>query len=370
MYTVLVIDDSVLMCKVLKDLINKTEDFTVIDTAKDAYEAREKIKLYEPDLVTIDINMPKMDGVTFLRNLMRLHPMPAVVVSGEGVRGNDIFDDGAVGFIPKPEAGESMESFGLRIKDTLLNLTFLLSRYTLKKPKVQSTTNTINTKNTLSTSSSSGIEVERKVHPDEVIPNAPVFLSGIKLVAIGSSTGGVESLIKVFKKLPVGLPPILITQHIPYGFSSSFAQRLNQSSELTVYEAIDGMIIESSHAYLAPGNKHLTIEKSRDGTLRAKLLDTLKVSRHKPSVDVLFRSVNNVAGGSAMAVIMTGMGDDGSIGMKDLFNNGAFTVAQNEESCVVFGMPAKAIEAGAIKEIVHLDNIADCIVEYSKGRKK
>ena len=357
MYTVLVIDDSPSMRRIIKDMINSIDEFEVVCVATDAYDAREKIKEYEPDLVTIDINMPKMDGVTFLRNLMRLHPMPAVVISGEGVRGNDIFDDGAVGFVPKPELGESMNSFQERIKDTLLNLTFLLKRYTLKKP--------VATKKTLISTSN----IEYKVHPDEVIPLKAATLGGMKLIAIGSSTGGVESLLKVFKKLPSDLPPILITQHIPYGFSNSFAQRLNDNSQVEVCEAKDGMIIEKGHAYLAPGNMHLTIEKYGN-EYKTKLLDTKKVSQHKPSVDVLFRSVNNTVGGSAMAVMMTGMGDDGTIAMKELFDNGAYTVAQNEESCVVFGMPMKAIQAGAVKDIVHLDEIADYIIDFSKRRKK
>jgi two-component system chemotaxis response regulator CheB len=355
-YTVLIIDDSASMRRIIKDMINSIDEFEVVCVAMDAYDAREKIKEYEPDLVTIDINMPKMDGVTFLRNLMRLHPMPAVVISGEGVRGNDIFDDGAVGFIPKPETGESMSSFQERIKDTLLNLTFLLKRYTLKKPKALK-------KSIVSTN------IEYKIHPDEVIPLKASKIPGMKLIAIGSSTGGVESLLKVFKKLPAGLPPILITQHIPYGFSNSFAHRLNDNSEVNVSEAKDGMILERGCAYLAPGNMHLTIEKYGN-EYKTKLLDTKKVSQHKPSVDVLFRSVNNSVGGSAMAVMMTGMGDDGTIAMKELFDNGAYTVAQNEESCVVFGMPMKAIQAGAVKDIVHLDEIADYIIEFSKGRKK
>lgn len=357
MYTVLVIDDSPSMRRIIKDMINSIDEFEVVAVATDAYDAREKIKEYEPDLVTIDINMPKMDGVTFLRNLMRLHPMPAVVISGESVRGNDIFDDGAVGFIPKPETGESMNSFQERIKDTLLNLTFLLKRYTLKKPPALKK----------SFKSSSGIEF--KIHPDEVIPLKAAVFPGMKLVAIGSSTGGVESLLKVFRKLPAGLPPILITQHIPYGFSNSFAHRLNDHSEVVVCEAKDGMILEKGHGYLAPGNMHLTIEKYGN-EYRTKLLDTKKVSQHKPSVDVLFRSVNNTVGSSAMAIMMTGMGDDGTIAMKELYNNGAYTVAQNEESCVVFGMPMKAIQAGAVKDIVHLDEIADYIIEFSKGRRK
>jgi two-component system, chemotaxis family, protein-glutamate methylesterase/glutaminase len=356
-YTVLVIDDSASMRRIIKDMINSIDEFEVVCLATDAYDAREKIKEYEPDLVTIDINMPKMDGVTFLRNLMRLHPMPAVVISGESVRGNDIFDDGAVGFIPKPETGESMESFQSRVKDTLLNLTFLLKRYTLKKPP------------SLKKPSLNAQTIEYKIHPDEVIPSKPAMLPGMKLIVIGSSTGGVESLLRVFKRLPANLPPILITQHIPYGFSNSFAHRLNDNSEVIVCEAKDNMILEKGHGYLAPGNMHLTIEKIGND-YRTKLLDTKKVSQHKPSVDVLFRSANNTVGSAAMAVMMTGMGDDGTIAMKELHNNGAYTIAQNEESCVVFGMPMKAIQAGAVKDIVHLDEIADYIIDFSKGRRK
>lgn len=263
MYTVLVIDDSPSMRRIIKDMINSIDEFEVIGVATDAYDAREKIKEYEPDLVTIDINMPKMDGVTFLRNLMRLHPMPAVVISGESVRGNDIFDDGAVGFIPKPDTGESMNSFSDRIKDTLLNLTFLLKRYTLKKPPALKKSNKVLT------------NIEYKVHPDEVIPLRAAKFPGMRLIAIGSSTGGVESLLRVFRKLPGDLPPILITQHIPYGFSNSFAHRLNDNSEVEVCEAKDGMILEKGHAYLAPGNMHLTIEKYAN-EYRTKLLDTKK----------------------------------------------------------------------------------------------
>lgn len=360
MYTVLVIDDSISMRRILKDMINSIDEFQVISEAKDAFDAREKIKEYEPDMVTIDINMPKMDGVTFLRNLMRLHPMPAVVISGEGVRGNDIFDDGAVGFIEKIATGESMESFQARIKDTLLNLTFLLKRYTLKKPKALKKPKVSDDK----------IQISRKVHPDEVIKSHPASFPGSKVIAIGSSTGGVESLLRVFKKLPSNLPPILITQHIPYGFSNSFAHRLNDSSEVNVCEAKDGMILEKGCAYLAPGNMHLTIEKKGSKEYVTKLLDTMKVSQHKPSVDVLFRSVNNACGGGSMAVMMTGMGDDGSIAMKELYDNKAYTVAQNEQSCVVFGMPAKAIQAGAVKDIIHLDNIAEYITDFSSNKRR
>jgi len=363
MYTVLVIDDSASMRRVIKDIINAIDDFEVVDTASDAYDAREKIKLHEPDIVTIDLNMPKMDGAVFLRNLMKLHPMPAVVISSESARENDIFDDGAVGFIEKITLGETMNDFGKRIKNTMLSLTFLLDRYTLKKPKAQKKIH-LNETRTVHFH-----EIERKVHPDEVIPSRPATLAGPKIIGIGSSTGGVESLLRVFQALPSGLPPIIMTQHIPYGFSSSFAQRLNTYSEVEVCEATDGMILKKGSAYLAPGNMHLTIEKKGNEYV-TKLLDTLKVSRHKPSVDVMFRSLNNTVGAGAMAIIMTGMGDDGTIAMKELFDNGAYTVAQNEESCVVFGMPKQAIEAGAIKEICPLDEIAKYIIEFANGKIK
>jgi two-component system chemotaxis response regulator CheB len=364
MYTVLVIDDSVSMRKVIKDMINTLDDFEVVDTAADAYEAREKIKQLEPDLVTIDINMPKMDGVTFLRNLMRLHPMPAVVISGESVRGNDIFDDGAVGFIPKPALGEVITQFGSRIKETLLNLTFLLSKYTLKKPKPIKPISQQVKKVDLS----SGLS-DRKIHPDEVLPSTPATMPGGKIIGIGSSTGGVESLLTVFKNLTSNLPPIVITQHIPYGFSSSFAQRLNSSSNVSVSELQGDTVLQKGHAYLAPGNMHLVVEKSGSNYV-GKLLDKPRVSRHKPSVDIMFRSINNSAGGGAMAVMMTGMGDDGTIAMKELHDNGAYTVAQNEESCVVFGMPLQAIKAGAVKDICHLNEISSYIIDFAQGRKK
>lgn len=364
MYTVLVIDDSISMRKVIKDMINNLEDFEVVDTAADAFDAREKIKLLEPDLVTIDINMPKMDGVTFLRNLMRLHPMPAIVISGESVRGSDIFEDGAVGFVSKPDLGEKMAVFNDRIKDTLMNLTFLLKQYTLKKPTPVKPISQQVKKVDLS-----GGLIEHKVHPDEVYKNSPALISGGKIIGIGSSTGGVESLLTVFKGLPSGLPPIVITQHIPYGFSSSFAQRLNDHSSVMVSEVKGDTTLKAGHAYLAPGNMHLEIVKVGSNYV-GKLLDITKVSRHKPSVDIMFRSLNNSAGAGAMAIMMTGMGDDGTIAMLDLYKNGAYTLAQNEESCVVFGMPAQAIKAGAVKDICHLNDISSFIIDFAKNKRK
>jgi two-component system chemotaxis response regulator CheB len=359
MYSVIVIDDSISFRKIVSGMIDALEEFEVVAEARDAYDAREKIKKYEPDLVTIDINMPKMDGKVFLRNLMRLHPMPAVVVSGEDEKENDIFDDGAVGFIPKVSAGESLDDFSKRVRESLEGLTFLLKRYQEKKPKPEVEVKSKKTNTILG-------GIERKVHPDEVLIKSPALLAGKKVIGIGSSTGGVDALVKVFEALPIGLAPIVISQHIPYGFSSSFANRLNAVSDIAVSEVSDGDELLKSHAYLAPGNRHFTIEKRGDRYF-AKMLDVQKVSRHKPSVDIMFRSLNNVVGSSVVAIMLTGMGDDGMIASKELYDNGAYVIAQSEESCVVYGMPGKVVEIGAASDIVHLDNIPKEIARLGRA---
>lgn len=348
MYNVLVIDDSKFMQKVLSDMISQLDDFNVIDTASDAYEARDLIKKHKPDLVTVDINMPKMDGVTFLRNLMRLHPMPAVVISTDASRHHEVFDDGAVGFIQKKKIGEDDASFLHRIEDTLLRLVFLIDRY-----KVKSNPKQIN-----------NVEIDTvKNHPNELLSLKSTFMYGPKIIAIGASTGGVETLMEIFSHLKPPLPPILITLHIPFGFSGSFAERLNRLSSLNVQEAKDGQMVEKSSVYIAPGNRHLILDNVK-GKYFVKLIDGIKISRHKPSVDVLFRSVCNAAGSNAMGIILTGMGDDGSIGLKEMHDAKAFTIAQSKKRCVVFGMPDKAIQANAVSEIVDLPEIQKHIQSF------
>jgi len=348
MYTVLVIDDSKFMQKVLSDMISQLDDFNVIDTASDAFEARDLIKKHKPDLVTIDINMPKMDGVTFLRNLMRLHPMPAVVISTDASRHHEVFDDGAVGFIQKKKVGEDDESFLHRIEDTLMRLVFLIDRY-----KTKSNSKQLN-----------NIEIDTvKNHPNELLSLKSTFIYGPKIIAIGASTGGVETLMEIFSHLTPPLPPILITLHIPFGFSGSFAERLNRLSSLNVQEAEDGQMIVNSSVYIAPGNRHLILDNVK-GKYFVKLMNGVKISRHKPSVDVLFRSVCNAAGSNAMGIILTGMGDDGAIGLKEIHDAKGFTIAQSKKRCVVFGMPDKAIKANAISKIVNLSDIPKCIQSF------
>jgi two-component system chemotaxis response regulator CheB len=361
MYTVLVIDSSVTMRNSLKSIINSMENFRVIDTALDPYDAREKIKLHEPDLVTLDIRMPRMDGFAFLKNLMRLHPMPSVVIASKDDGSlDDVLEHKALGLIQKPDNTEANESMILEIKKLFSKIIPDLVSYQRIKPN----------KIVTSKKSENRLDVlnERRIQPDEVLKSNPAVFKGDKIIGIGSSTGGVESLLKVFESLPSDLPPIVITQHIPYGFSTSFAARLNEHSQVDVCEVACDTILQKGHAYLAPGNMHLVISKDGKDYI-GKLLDGQKVSRHKPSVDIMFRSLNNSAGAGTMAIMMTGMGDDGKIAIKELYDNGAYTVAQNEESCVVFGMPQQAIKANAIKDIVHLDNIAQYIIDFALGRR-
>ncbi|MCI2236084.1 CheB methylesterase domain-containing protein [Helicobacter sp. CaF467b] len=213
------------------------------------------------------------------------------------------------------------------------------------------------------------INHNEKYHPDLILKSNPYRSEGKKLIAIGASTGGVEAISKIIQMLPPNLPPIVITQHIPEGFSTSFANRLNRLAVIDVFEANEKMHLHNSCAYLAPGGKHLLLDKVGNDYF-IKSVDGERISRHKPSVDVMFRSVNNVVGKNALAIIMTGMGDDGSIGIKELYDNGAYTIAQDESSCVVFGMPKQAIARGAVCEVVSLDEIPERIIQFSQGNLK
>lgn len=213
------------------------------------------------------------------------------------------------------------------------------------------------------------VNIHEKHHPDLLLKSNPYKGEGKKLIAIGASTGGVDAIAKILQSLPRGLPPIVITQHIPGNFSTSFAQRLNKISKLDVYEVKERVALCDSCAYLAAGGLHMILGKHCNDYY-ATAQEGIRISRHCPSVDVMFRSVNNVVGKNALAIIMTGMGDDGSIGIKELYDNGSYTIAQDEESCVVFGMPKQAIAKGAICEVVGLDSIIQRIQSFAQGSLK
>jgi two-component system chemotaxis response regulator CheB len=362
-HKILIVDDSKFFQNFLKGILLEYDDYE-IEFASDPYEARDKIKQNDPDLVTVDINMPKMDGISFIKNLLRLHPMPILLISS-------YIDDNNIEFlkfnhiptIKKQSGNESINEFREKVIRKIKLLEFEINRYKKSRIKTQEpkTEPTIIPK---AHKEYNNNLIEVKYKPDDILLSSPNHLPKDKLIAIGSSTGGVEALTEILQKLPLGLPPILIVQHIPKTFSTSLAHRLDSLSNITVYEAEDGMRLSRSCAYLSPGDMHLTIEKDND-SYKVHLIDGVKVSRHKPSVDVLFRSVNNIIGGSAMGIILTGMGDDGVIGLKEMYLNNAYTIAQDKDSCVVFGMPARAIENGAISKVMPLKEIAQEIVKYA-----
>jgi len=345
--TVVVVDDSALVRKLLSEILNSDPEIEVIGTAIDAYQAREKIKKLQPDVLTLDIEMPRMDGVTFLKNLMRLHPIPVVMVSTLTERGAqatfDALELGAVDFVEKPK---------IDLSHTLVDY----AEEIIEKVKVAAAVNVhtlVREKNSAPDKLTTDA-LRPKFAPEEVSKplNAPN-----KLIAIGSSTGGTEAIKNILSQLPTNCPGIVITQHILGAFSTPFAARVNAISTIEVCEAEEGQLILPGHAYIAPGDKHLMVERSGD-RFYCRLNDGPEVSRHKPSVDVLFRSVAQNVGENAVGLMLTGMGTDGAQGMLEMKQAGAFNFVQNEKTCVVWGMPMQAIKNGAAELQVPLDKIA------------
>ncbi|MEL7110083.1 MAG: chemotaxis response regulator protein-glutamate methylesterase [Pseudomonadota bacterium] len=331
---VLIVDDSATIRAILRHTLQAESDIEVVGEAGDPYEAREAIKELAPDVVTLDIEMPRMSGIEFLGHLMRLRPTPVIMISTLTEAGADATIEalsiGAVDYIAKPSGGNLMGAFG-----DLPHKVRVAARS--KFP------------GTAKPAAASGAATQRYRAKD-------------RIVAIGASTGGVEALTQVISSLPAEAPPVVITQHMPAKFTSSFAQRLNGKSAVTVVEAQDGQSIEAGHVYLAPGgDRHLEVL----GTSRpsCRLVETPPVNGHCPSVDVLFRSVLPF-GARAVAVILTGMGNDGAAGIKEVRDAGALTLGQNQESSVVYGMARVAMEQGGIASELPLSKIAPAILEH------
>ncbi len=352
---VLVSDDSAVVRKLLTNILSADKDIEVVGTAMDAYIARDKIKRLNPDVLTLDVEMPKMDGVTFLKNVMRLRPMPVVMVSTLTEKGAEVtldsLDVGAVDFVTKPKLDitHNLEAYAEEILTKVKTAARARVRPYTPPPK----------------------PVVADAHDtDEVMGEFKTkkhLVTTEKLIAIGASTGGTEAIREVLDALPPTSPAIVITQHIPPKFSAAFAQRANNSSALNVKEAEDGDLITPGCVYVAPGDKHLLVVK--DGVRwKCQLCDSDPVNRHKPSVDVLFRSVAENVGPNALGVIMTGMGKDGANGLKEMRETGAHTIAQDEASSVVWGMPGAAVEVGAAAEVISLPRIAPYLVEHYKLR--
>ncbi len=341
---VLVVDDSALVRRILTEILQKDPGIEVVGTAVDPLMAREKIKQLKPDVLTLDVEMPKMDGITFLRNLMRLRPMPVVMVSTLTQKGSDITLDaleiGAVDFVSKPT----------------LDIAHSLSGYVeeiIAKVKVASTARVRELK-----------PVTERHTADAILPaqSGKHFKTTDKLIALGASTGGTEAIRAVLEVMPADSPAMVISQHIPEAFSGPFSERMNRCSQMTVSEAIDGEQILPGHVYIAPGDQHLLVV--RDGArFRCQLSDGPPVNRHRPSVDVMFRSVAQNIGPNAVSVLLTGMGKDGARGMQEMQQAGAHTLAQDENSSVVWGMPGEAVSLGCVDEQVALENVARRILK-------
>ena len=341
---VLIVDDSALVRQMLSEMLNGAPDIEVVGTAQDPYVARERIKSLNPDVLTLDVEMPRMDGVTFLRNLMRLRPMPVVMVSTLTEKGADItfqaLELGAVDFVSKPKTdiAHSLDDYA----EEIVAKVRMAARARVQPLQDRAVA-----------------EAPPRHSADAVLGKAAParhFRTTDRILAIGASTGGTEAIKEVLMRLPADTPGTVITQHIPAAFSAPFARRMDGVSAMTVCEAEDGQQIVTGHVYIAPGDRHLLVE--RDGSRYVcRLSDGPPVNRHKPSVDVLFRSVAQNVGGNALCVLLTGMGDDGARGMLEMKEAGAPTIAQDEKSSVVWGMPGEAVKLGCVDDVLSLGRI-------------
>lgn len=344
---VLVVDDSALIRSVMREIINEQPDMEVVGTAPDPLVAREMIKSLNPDLLTLDVEMPKMDGLAFLERLMRLRPMPVVMVSSLTERGSEItmraLELGAVDFVAKPKM--SIQKGMLEYSDLIAEKIRIAAKAKVFSPRPG-----------------------KGGAGGEVAPLGNPLASSEKLIIVGASTGGTEAIRAFLERMPPDCPGILIAQHMPPGFTKSFADRLDKLCRISVKEAQGGERVLPGHAFIAPGHSHLKLERS-GANYMTRLDGGEPVNRHRPSVDVLFRSAATHAGKNAIGVIMTGMGKDGAAGMLEMSKAGAYNLAQDEASCVVFGMPKEAIAMGGAHEIAPLDELARRALERvaSKG---
>lgn len=349
---VLVVDDSMVIRQLLKQMINAEPDMEVVGTAADPIIARDKIKQLNPDVITLDIEMPRMDGITFLRNLMRLRPMPVIMISTLTEAGADItmeaLDIGALDFVPKPK-----DNLGKGLADYAADVT----------NKIRSSV------------SANLVELERRSKrstpdPRKAVQKVQDYAPRVgQIIAIGASTGGTEAIKDVLLGLPANCPPVVITQHIPEKFSASYALRMNATCSMTVHEAEADQKLMPGHAYIAPGNKHLQIKKTGTGFVTV-LSDSEPVNRHRPSVDVLFDSIIDCGLKNTIAVLLTGMGADGAGALLRLKNFGCHTIIQDEQSSVVWGMPGAAHKIDAHCEMKPLTGIPARLLSLTNRHSK
>jgi two-component system, chemotaxis family, protein-glutamate methylesterase/glutaminase len=339
MKKVLVIDDSALVRKVLGEEISKYPDFVVVGTAIDPYDARDKIIQLKPDILTLDLEMPRMDGLSFLSKLMKFHPMPVVVVSSQAQEGSKAalmaLELGAVEIVPKPGSQ-------FTVPDVAHNLIHALrAAGTVTAEKIQ-------------------LRLQASAHSGPT-PTTRVLNTTHKVVAIGASTGGTQAIEAVMREMPADAPGTIIVQHMPQSFTRAFADRLNHTCAMQIREAQDLDDVMPGTALIAPGDRHMVLSKN-GAKYQVRIKEGPRVHFQRPSVDVLFQSVASIAGQNAIGVILTGMGADGAKGLLAMHASGAYTIAQDEKSCVIFGMPREAIELGGVDQVLPLSRIAGDIL--------
>ena len=344
---VVVVDDSALVRSLLTEIINREPDMSCVGAASDPIVAREMIRNLDPDVITLDVEMPRMDGIDFLSRLMRLRPTPVVMVSTLTERGAEVtlkaLELGAVDFVAKPKIGvaDGLRQLGADITEKIRTAAQARVRKLVTAPSA----------------------APGAVAPRVAVPAASLGrLSTEKIVFIGASTGGTEATKEVLMALPADAPAVVITQHMPPGFTTSYANRLDGLCRISVREARDGERVLPGHAYIAPGGLHLSVERSGANYV-ARVQDGEPVNRHKPSVEVLFKSAARVVGPNAIGIMLTGMGADGAKAMREMRDAGSYNLCQDEASCVVFGMPREAIAAGAAHEVLPLSQIAPHLLE-------
>jgi two-component system chemotaxis response regulator CheB len=354
---VLVVDDSAVVRQTLTAILNSDPRIEVIGTASDPFFAAKKIAKEVPDVITLDVEMPRMDGLTFLRKVMSQHPMPVVIISSLTSKGTETgmkaLEYGAVEIITKPQMNtkEFIKESKIRICDAVK----AAGQAKVKRKKVNS-------------ESSQPLKVQPKYSADAILPaskNHSMIKTTEVVVAVGASTGGTEALRVFLEAQPVDAPGIVIVQHMPEHFTRSFAERLDSICKISVKEAKNGDTVTPGKALIAPGNHHMLLKRS-GARYYVEIRQGDLVNRHRPSVDVLFRSTARFAGKNAIGVIMTGMGADGAKGLLEMKEAGAYTIAQDEKSCIVFGMPKEAIALKAAKKILPLNNIASDILNHTQ----
>lgn len=349
---VLIVDDSSIVRQTLQEIFSSDPDIEVMGTAADPYIAAKKISEEVPDVITLDVEMPRMDGITFLKKIMTQHPIPVVICSTLAEERSETaikaLEYGAVEVILKPKVGTKVF-----LEESRILLCDIIKAASATKPKKISLSR----------------EISPKLTADAILPKVKtqsMIKTTEKIVAVGASTGGTEALRILFEPLPHDSPGIVVVQHMPENFTKAFAKRLDGLCQVSIKEAENNDSVLRGQVLIAPGNKHMLLKRS-GARYYVEVKEGPLVSRHRPSVDVLFRSVARYAGKNAVGIIMTGMGDDGAKGMLEMKEAGAYTIAQDEKTCIVFGMPNEAIKLGAVDKIVPLEKLTSEIIQLNKA---